>query len=713
LLVQTPGGPTLDDIPQKGKLETNRGHWTKLVMACFAGVTNYYAWSLGIPIEMVLRSSFGHLSPSVADCTISYRINVGIVPHEYLDVIAGSIIRVHEIFSDSFKATLLEAGVSKSFGKLSEPYFVQLLLRRINANKSKQKKLTIKKLRSELERGESYVKQTHLRERQTLPKKLDASPDNLWEWLWSPGDASGKTVLTQIVDRNQEHLEAMADSAMQALGDPLGDVTSFVTKLPDQFKLKRDTITVVPPKLLEKQPFEHYSPLGQRKIDDPKFWRMVRLLMQALVAQDTGYAQFASDQVIGGLYGYLDALNEQFIVHEASGFLASAEDGYGSDSDEEGDLDKGGKVFSKKLITATGIRAIHLAHYCGKAYVGDRGLEVTSIKVSSDRMYYETTEAITTVPITTKIVRKNKVKGVPQMLFFDLNHCNNKQLSYPDIDFNEFNIVILDHTSARSSVVNAYLNAAFACKQVGLVSLVTSGLKNEGAGGDLNPYGCIRIMTREKALRDHLLQLVKQVEGDYRHPKQSHAIRRAYKARGFVPTTKSFLAPGSSGPLDMPGLRFHRGPTELRYRLPDGAYVEFDVIDIEADGNCLFSAIAEVSGRSGQQATVRTQIHTILTEHTALVPDGMYLQVGLGFTAVQVQNKHQYLAKIQEDLIWGGLTEIRAYSRSQPILVFEDPRTPRLFQGGVEVTPIDWTHLPDNVIYIAFQGNHYVGLRRR
>jgi hypothetical protein len=299
------------------------------------------------------------------------------------------------------------------------------------------------------------------------------------------------------------------------------------------------------------------------------------------------------------------------------------------------------------------------------------------------------------------------------MLFFDMNHCNNKQLQYPDINFNEYDIVILDHTSTTTSLVNTYLNKAFAAKRVSLVSLVTSGLKNEQAGGDLNTYGCIRIMTRNKGLRDELLDVVKLAEGTYRHPKESHAIRKAYKARGFVPTTKAFISPGSSNPLELSLFDFHAVPTELRYRLPDGSTAVFDVIDVDADGNCLFSAIAEALGHPDQSAAVRAAIHQRLTGNRNLVPHGMYLQVGLGFTSKHAQNQDHYLTYIQRDQIWGGLTEIRAYSLIRSILVFEDPRTPRLFRGGNEVVPINWTQLPQDVLYIVFQGNHYAALRRR
>jgi hypothetical protein len=317
------------------------------------------------------------------------------------------------------------------------------------------------------------------------------------------------------------------------------------------------------------------------------------------------------------------------------------------------------------------------------------------------------------VPIGTAIQQNKGSNQTPHMLFFDMNHCNNKQLAYPDIDFDEYDIVILDHTSTTTSLVNAYLNKAFAAKRVSLVNLVTSGLKNEQGGSDLNTYGCIRIMTRNKKLRDDLLGVVKRAEDTYRHPKQSHAIRRAFKARGFVPTTKAFISPGSSSPLDLSLSGFQPGPTELRYLRRDGKFAEFDVIDVDADGNCLFSAIAEASDQSGQSAAIRAAIHQRLAGHRHLVPEAMFLQIGLGFTWKHAQSKDQYLAFIKCDLVWGGLTEIRAYSLSRPILVFEDPRTPRLFKDSIEVLAIDWTQLPQNLVCIVFQGNHYAALRRR
>ncbi|MBJ6759782.1 hypothetical protein JGU66_03345 [Myxococcaceae bacterium JPH2] len=752
LLIQAPGGPTDEDISAKGsKLGTNQEHWTRLVMACFVGVANHFAFGSGLPIEIVMRSSFGHLSPSIAECARAYRINVGIVPRLYLDVLVESILYVHRFFTHELKDALRKQPVDESFGQLSADYFVALLTRRINDHRKKhnaelRKQQQAKKKQGKGKQGkgkekddsdvkpmelvttddvqealdkrsEDSVRRRMLGPNQRLPQKLDAEVDNLWDWLWSPGDASGKTVLTQLTDRNQQHLEVIADHVFEALQEPGGNVSGFLAPLPGQFTLNGDSISVTPLPMKESLSFEETFSDGQRRVEDAGFWTMAELIVGSLGGSREGFQAFSKEHVVGGLYAVFDSLNEHFIVHEAHRHLAKAQDGYGSDSEDEADLPSldlkkpVNHVFSKKLITATGMRAIHLAHYAGRLCASERGLDVTTIKVVSDRMYYETSTALGTVPINTKVLPKTGASGNVEMLFFDINHCNTTQQRYPDIDFSGYDIVILDHTSSSTSLVHRYLSEVFDCPKVQLVLLVGSGLKNEQSGADLNTYGTIRIMGRDKKLRDDLyVHLVKE-EGDYRHPKESHAIRRAYKARGFVPTTKNFLAPTTGSTFSSAwGKTSLQAPTQ-QYQPRNGPIQTFDVIDVPPDGDCLFSALAVAEGALRSAADVRATLVAQLKARRQHVPDGMYLQVGLGYSCVHVRGQEAYIQMMARALVWGGLPEIVVASYLRPILLFENTRTPHLYRNG-ESIDMEWDNLPSNVLCIAFRGNHYVALRR-
>ena len=111
-------------------------------------------------------------------------------------------------------------------------------------------------------------------------------------------------------------------------------------------------------------------------------------------------------------------------------------------------------------------------------------------------------------------------------------------------------------------------------------------------------------------------------------------------------------------------------------------------------------------------ARIRKNIHTLLKLDKTYVPPGMYLQVGYGFSYAHTTTQDEYLNAIAEDLVWGGLPEIKIYSTVTPIVVFEDRNTPRLFQDGKEV-PINWSNLPSKTIFLAFYGNHYAALAKK
>ena len=74
--------------------------------------------------------------------------------------------------------------------------------------------------------------------------------------------------------------------------------------------------------------------------------------------------------------------------------------------------------------------------------------------------------------------------------------------------------------------------------------MVSSGLKNEQAMSDYNPYGCIRIFTRDKKdLKKVYNYLVGfEEEAQYAHPQKSHILRKNAKDAGFTPTNRAILS---------------------------------------------------------------------------------------------------------------------------------------------------------------------------
>ncbi|XP_065648688.1 uncharacterized protein LOC136078014 [Hydra vulgaris] len=100
--------PILINIESK----TEKGGLYKLITAYFVAITNQIAWRKNVPIELVLRSSFGHNLPSVGDTGDSFRINVGLVPIIYTEVLAEGLVSLW----DKFLSPLLESGCSFKLG---------------------------------------------------------------------------------------------------------------------------------------------------------------------------------------------------------------------------------------------------------------------------------------------------------------------------------------------------------------------------------------------------------------------------------------------------------------------------------------------------------------------------------------------------------------------------------------------------------------------
>ena len=76
-----------------------------------------------------------------------------------------------------------------------------------------------------------------------------------------------------------------------------------------------------------------------------------------------------------------------------------------------------------------------------------------------------------------------------------------------------------------------------------VILAVSSGLKNEQAMGDYNPYGTVRIFASSRedceALYNRLIAFEQFAE--YQHPKESHELRKNAKDEGFTPTNDAVI----------------------------------------------------------------------------------------------------------------------------------------------------------------------------
>lgn len=89
------------------KIKNERSSLYQIVMAYFSGITNKLAIKEGIPIEIVIRASFGHNIPSLAETSTSFRINIGLIPKIYAEkVLAESLGIFNSKFSEMLNQKL-------------------------------------------------------------------------------------------------------------------------------------------------------------------------------------------------------------------------------------------------------------------------------------------------------------------------------------------------------------------------------------------------------------------------------------------------------------------------------------------------------------------------------------------------------------------------------------------------------------------------------
>ena len=524
--------PKLKNIKNK----TEKGGLYKLITAYYVAITNQIAWEKGIPIELVLRSSFGHNIPSVSDTGDSFRINVGLVPSIYTMVLAEGLVSLW----DEFLLPLLESGHSFTLG--------------IEAKKLKSINAEIDSYNDKKNNG--YTKRQK-QKKAIKPKEVEnwKSKDSLFEVLSKVGDSSGRKVVHQLV-RQDWYIDLLANLISKELDQKKPDMAAPIRILLNRISYKTVVTLKIEDTDLEGGFFtfiknDEWVENTQIK-EDKEFWKIlgdIRLALASNKKLDERLSSAIKAKVLIGLYQKLEETNLEFIRN--SGYQ-EIEDEVGSDSDCEGELidEVASTVFSRKIILVTGMRAINLATYVA-LYQITKYTEARSYKLLSDSMYYETEEAVSSVlnafsgffEIPTS--KKSKDTEVAEVLFFDLTHCDSTNQDLGQslekiMGKKQFPVIILDYTSATTAKIRAGVEVCF--KHTSLVLLVSSGLKNEQAGADMNPYGTLRIITLDN--KDLMIELYNLAYGalinaevSEKLPVVAHQIRKSYKDAGFTVTS--------------------------------------------------------------------------------------------------------------------------------------------------------------------------------
>lgn len=507
----------LFSLPKPDK-EKNPKIWSQFLAVYLIALTNKLAYERGINIEMVHRSSFGCLRPSVAECGESVRVNLGLSPRPYAECVIDAIFYLQKIVQnqEAFKIPFVSPALTNTLNSYNK----------LNTTKIKTVNIQLQK--------------------------------TLWDTLWAPGDSSNKSFASQIF-RKSVVKEGLVDLVLDGCADkPLKDLfndkTAYNNAFVDPLKKILKAIRINGKSLtiqLDPDSLKSYEWKPAKSVDDSAFWSLAEEMAERLGATKAEVKTLMKVKTTEDLHSRFEAWVADFVFKPVAD--STVTDGNGSDSEDEGELDIEGNpqtVCAKKIITATGMRAIQLIHAVSRKFLHDKyQVDPLYLTFSASQMYYETDEALSKHPIPIDYVHdKNKKRDQRNVGFFDLNHCNTTHEEMDDeiaiIDKKD-RICAIDVTSATTQEIHDTLVRLFEKRpNLEVILTISSGLKNEQAMGDYNPYGTIRIFSKNSESLDIIYEdLVKlEEQAGYLHPKESHLIRKTAKSAGMTPTNSAILS---------------------------------------------------------------------------------------------------------------------------------------------------------------------------
>jgi hypothetical protein len=479
LLIKIPSNQGLQHVESRNQL------W----IAYYVAIVNHEARKANIPIEMVIRSSFGHLMPSIDVTKETFRINVGIVPKEYGCIIVQSLVQLEKVLDELKPCEIGEEWLKKKNEEILD-YNIR------------------------------------------YPESIAEWTNRPYEILQLKGDTANHTVAYQIV-RNREMRDLLADYVAEELDGDSPNFVSPLVKMLDRLAFGKQVSMEFSDNDFKRNSRKWQASENEAIRNDESFWKLIEQCVGRVGGSPTLY----TNRQVLGLYARLDKCNQEFIIRSAS--TQTAEDGGGSDSDYE---DTATPLFYKKMILHTGMMAIVMACYLARYYVKNF-LKEAKCQIDCKTTYYETTKALSLlvdVPDDLANVEKKKDHNIPAILFFDLNQCDNEEKGTKRLKHHlkgSVKVVVLDYTSANKTQIRCAIDDALAA-EIKLLLLVNSGLKNEQFGADNNPYGTIRIITEDKEIRNKLYDKAQQVVESHPFPSTAHKIRKGYKQAGMLLTNQ-------------------------------------------------------------------------------------------------------------------------------------------------------------------------------
>lgn len=486
--------------------------WVELLMSYLIASINYKSIEKnGLNIELERRSSLGYLTPTIAPTGRSMRINLGVVPRYYADLLVDCLI--------DFDTLLKEKIVNKQ--KLP-PLFEGVFY-------------------------DSIEHQDYLGAKDTIKGFT-----NLFEILWAPADASGRTTLQNIA-RTPYALDGITAVIFNALNESHNThealnqgITWAIKQLKIEKHGKKNTLSFKQHNTLIA--YQRESKLESYALEsDTLFWKTINAIITPFKQADNPTLHEAIEGVeycyehkeINHLYYFLEQCCELTLVSSIQrGKETVIGDGYGSDSETEASIDDQ-HIYAKKVIMHNGMRAIWCAIIATTNYLKDQ--KNISCNLCLDSSYYESPLGVKLIESLHELTTINVVKSASSAntLLFDLNACITDGNPNRDYTTNNKKILILDATSALTDTVKTHVER-FARSRASILFVVESGFKHQQIFSDKNQYGTIRIFTKNKALTEKIYSKIKRIDPPVLSG-TSHAHRRQMKALGAVPVTSLFF----------------------------------------------------------------------------------------------------------------------------------------------------------------------------
>lgn len=533
-----------------------------LLLAGFIAYMNNAANEAGIPIEMVFRQSFGHNLPSVGETDHTFRINVGLVPQSYAQLLGETLYNFSRDLSNSFQdmTRVLTAHFSESFQNNYRRYNVQKLKQKID-DKAKQFN-ELNELKQQLEQGDRdyqqaftdinafnrlYGKFTNANQRAgkdrnsappanfrpILPDLLDKKPNaiTVWEAIRQRGNPRGDSLLSECFRRpfridwfiNQIMLN-FDNAPERPIEAAIQQLTSYLElKMTDSGKslsITMDDETIKEELSQQRCSWQFNQSSFANIFDNDQAFKEIMTKL---------FAAFGEKLPKESLYAHLEQRGLNFVqnarAQENENDLSEHDD-QGSDSECDIDIaeneQESGPVKHAKFRVPWGMKALTVAEFGLMHYLYENGYK--SYLTDRDYTYYEEQllEPCLKKPQFNNIgpQTRNKSKNHDQatmatVLVYDLNHCNAKNLDKTPSLVDKLaeygntppQAVILDNTS--SDIVEE-LHAFKTCftRGVSVVLMANSGLKHNQGGIDALPYGTVRIIAKNSDDRDRLMRIM-------------------------------------------------------------------------------------------------------------------------------------------------------------------------------------------------------------